>query len=202
MKPQYSQQIEELDNPQDVDYAQAKWDITPVLLHNVLLMEVRSYMMKYKAYKKKEREMLTNSMKRQIEKIQNSNEEEDVYKVDILKKFLQDLIDHEDNEAAIQMLAKYHLEGEKPTKFFCAIMKKNKKTAQFCSLVNTTVDGEGKELEEILEEQSVIKGEVCEYYEKLYKHKLLNTPRRKYSKILVPMYKRYMKLKKKHWRIL
>ena len=35
----YYQQIPEINNPQDVDYAQAKWDITPVLLHDVLLME-------------------------------------------------------------------------------------------------------------------------------------------------------------------
>ena len=63
----YSHQIQELDDPQDADCAQAKWDITPILLHNSLLMEAGSYTMKYKAYKKKEREMLMNGMKRQID---------------------------------------------------------------------------------------------------------------------------------------
>ena len=98
-----------------------------VLLHNVLLMEGRSYTMKYKAYKKKEREMLTNGRKGQIEEIQDSNKEEDVTKLKMLKKCLQDLIDHEDNDAVMKMLDKHHLEGEKPTKFFCSMMKKKKK---------------------------------------------------------------------------
>ena len=43
--------------------------------------------------------MLTNWMKRQIEEIQNSNKEEDMTKLEILKKCLQDLNDHEENSS-------------------------------------------------------------------------------------------------------
>ena len=93
-------------------------------MYDILLMEARSYTMKYKAYKKKEREMLTNGLKRQIEGIQDSNEEEDMTKLEMLKKFLQDLIDYENNEAAMLMLTKHHLEGEKPTKLFTLWWKK------------------------------------------------------------------------------
>ena len=75
-------------------HAQAKWDITPFLLHNILQMEVM-----------------------------DSNEEEDMTKHKMLKKCLQDVIDHDDKEAAMKMLAKHHLEGEKPTKFFCSMMQ-------------------------------------------------------------------------------
>ena len=89
-------------------------------------MEARNYTMKYKAYKKREREMLANGLKAQINEIQDSNEEEDVNKLEMLIKCLQDPIDHEDTKAAIQMLAKYHLQGEKPTKFFSSMIKRKK----------------------------------------------------------------------------
>ena len=107
----YSHHLQELDDSQDSDFAQAKRDITTVLSHNILLMEACSYTMKHNAYKKKEREMLTNGLKRQIEEIQDSIKEEDVTKLEMLKKCLQHLIDHEDNDATMKMLAKHHLEG-------------------------------------------------------------------------------------------
>ena len=98
------------------------------------------------------------------------NEEDDIEK---LKKCLQDVMDNEDKEAAVQMLAKYHLEGEKLTKSFCAMMKKKKETTQFCSLVKTTIDKNGDETEEIKKEQSDREEEVREYYEKLYKNRVV-----------------------------
>ena len=67
-------------------------------------------------------------------------------KLDMLKKCLQDLIDYEDNDAAMKMLAKHHLEGERPTKFFCSMMKKIKNNVQFCSLVKTMVNVTGEEV--------------------------------------------------------
>ena len=57
-----------------------------------------------------------------------------------IKKCLQDLIDHDDRDVAMTMLAKYNLDGEKPTRLFCSIMKKGKKTAQFKTLVKRLRD--------------------------------------------------------------
>ena len=39
---QYSQHLQNLEDQKDEDYLQAKWDISPILLHDVILMEVRS----------------------------------------------------------------------------------------------------------------------------------------------------------------
>ena len=74
--------------------------------------------MKYEAYKKNEAERLINGLKSQIEEIQDSNEEEDIAKLCILKECLQDFIDHHNKEAQMKILVKHHLEGEKLTKFF------------------------------------------------------------------------------------
>ena len=68
------------------------------------------------------------------------------------------------------MLAKYNLEGERPTRFFCFMNKKRRKTAQFTTLVRKVVDKQGNEMEETLTEQSRIEGEVHDYYKDLYKH--------------------------------
>ena len=58
-------------------------------------------------------------------------------------------------------------------KFFCAMMKKRKKIARFCTWVKTTIDEDGEEMEENLEEQSAIEEEVCEYYKKIYTYKMV-----------------------------
>ena len=39
-------------------------------------------------------------------------------KLGLLKECLQDLIDYDDKDAAMKLLSKHHLEGEKPTLFF------------------------------------------------------------------------------------
>ena len=57
--------------------------------------------MKYKAFKKRERELLANGINSQIDEIQDSNAEEDIEKIKVLKRYLQDIIDHKNNEAAV-----------------------------------------------------------------------------------------------------
>ena len=52
-------------------------------------------------------------------KTQNSNKECDVKELERLKKELDEIEHKEEIEAAREMMAKYKLEGEKPTCFFC-----------------------------------------------------------------------------------
>ena len=51
----YSKHLQSLDDLKDEDYPQAEWDISPVLLHDTILMEVRSFSLKYKGFTKKEK---------------------------------------------------------------------------------------------------------------------------------------------------
>ena len=63
-------------------------------------------------------------------------------KLGLLKECLQDVIDHDDKEASMKILTKHHLEGEKSTNFFCLVLKKRKRTAQFDTLVKSVTDEE------------------------------------------------------------
>ena len=56
-------------------------------------MEVRSYSMKYKVFRKSEKELLLNGLRAKIDEIQESNAEADVVKLEALKKVMQDVID-------------------------------------------------------------------------------------------------------------
>ena len=74
------------------------------------------------------------------------------------------MIDHDNREAARKMLVKYHLEGEKPTRFFCSIMKKGKKSAQFNAVVKMITDEDGEITEEVLDKQEDLEDKVCRFY--------------------------------------
>ena len=114
----YSKELQNLDDPKDEDYPQARWNISPMLLHDVILMEVRSYTMKYKAFKKREKELLMIGLRAQINELQDSNELMDTEKLEVLKRCLQDVIDNDNKEAAVQIIVIYHLEEEKLIRFF------------------------------------------------------------------------------------
>ena len=47
-----------------------------------------------------------------------------------LKRCLDDMERKEQEESVLKLLAKYNIEGERPTKFFCQMTKKLKGTAQ------------------------------------------------------------------------
>ena len=55
------------------------------------------------------------------------------------------------------------------------MMKRRKKTAQFCTLIKTTVDEEEVEHEEALERQDDIEDEVCSFSERMYRKVKLST---------------------------
>ena len=112
-----------------------------------------------------------SNLRQQIDKLQDSEDEVHIQQFKILTKVVQDLEDSEELEMATQMLAKYNLEGERPTWFFCSMNKKRRKNVKFTTLVCKVVDEPGKKVEETLTEQSRIEEEVHNYYKDLYKHR-------------------------------
>ena len=75
--------------------------------------------------------MAIRNLRRQIDEVQDSKDDDDVVQLQLLTKVVQDLEYSDEMESTTQMLAQYNLDGERPTQFFCSMNKKRRKTAQF-----------------------------------------------------------------------
>ena len=64
--------------PTNVQYADASFDISNSLLHDVILLEVRPFVMKFEAAKKRKANERTSNLESEIDKLQDSQEEEDI----------------------------------------------------------------------------------------------------------------------------
>ena len=58
------------------EYADAEFDIINTLLHDVILLEVRAFAMKYKAIKRRKEKEKNSNLESEIDKLQNSQIEE------------------------------------------------------------------------------------------------------------------------------
>ena len=121
---QYSAQLREQQMTQDLSceqFGSAKYDISYILLHDVLLMEARSFVMKYEAAKNRKSNCRKLEIEDEIDRIQNSQVDKDTVRVETLKNELQKLEDTREEENARRYFAKNNLEGERPTKFFLLV---------------------------------------------------------------------------------
>ena len=131
---QYSRQLrlnKMISEPTCEQYADANFDISNSFIHDVILLEVRAFVMKYEASKKrKEKERMSN-LESEIYMLQNSQAEEDIKRVNNMKEELQNIEDKREWISARRYFVKNQLEGERPTRFFCSRNKKMKSKAQF-----------------------------------------------------------------------
>ena len=130
------------------------------LFYITILLEAHSFSMKYKKFKAREKDMTVRNLRQQIDEVLDSKAKVDIQRLQLLMKVVQDLEDSDEIESATHMLAKYNLEGKRPTRFFCSMNEKRRKTAQFNTLVRKVVDELGNNIEETLTEQSKIEEEV------------------------------------------
>ena len=78
-------------------------------------MEVWTFAMKF-AEEKEEEKSIRKTLETKIDNIQNSVGVNDSDELETLKLCLDDLDNKKDKEAVKKLMAKYKLEGEKPTK--------------------------------------------------------------------------------------
>ena len=123
---QYSEQKNLVDSPKLADQTLTSHSllISHTLLHDIILLEVRAYSLKYAANMKRKMLKRMEELNDLIEQKINSDMTEDMDMVEVLKQEVQDIEDERDMAAARKYFTKMHLEGEKPTKFFCNINKK------------------------------------------------------------------------------
>ena len=154
--------------PPDQEIPSIPSEISSTLLHDVILMECRAYTMKFQAEKKKEMIRKSRMINDRIEDLINSDDLDDMRKVNLLKEEAQELEDERQENTARKYFAKLQLEGEKPTKFFCKMNKKPMEKAQFKELHIVEKKAGGVEQTRIVTEQKSVEWEIRKFYWKLY----------------------------------
>ena len=168
---QYSKHLRQLKShgsPLNEQYCNAPFDINYTLLHDVTLMEARSFTMNNELKRKRKNED-KDKLENEIDKIQNTSEEKEIRRLEWLEEELQELEDEKDKENAKRYFAKNNLEGERPTKFFCSMNKKMKDKAQFEVFHVKETDKIGVETVREITKQKEVEWEVRKYYCKLYR---------------------------------
>ena len=145
--------------------------IPHTLLHDVMLMESRSFALKYAAEQKRKMLQTLTDLGKRIDEKADSNNEEDIEEVNFLKQEIQNMQDERDMAAARKRFEKMQLEGEKPTRFFCQMNKKMGAKAQFEVLHVEEKDKDGNDIVRVVQEQKEIELEVRKFYYKLYSKK-------------------------------
>ena len=105
--------------PTREQYADVKFDISNSLLHDVILLELGAFVMKYEATKKRKEKERTNYLESKIDKLQNTQAEEDIKRVNNIKEELKDIEDKREIVCVRRYFVKNQLEGERPTRFVC-----------------------------------------------------------------------------------
>ena len=155
-------------NPPSQEQALPPFLISCSLLHDVLLLESRSYTLKYAANQKRKLLKKTEELNKKIDEKAESVEPDDIEMVNFWKLEVQNIEDERNMVAARRRYEKMQLEGEKPTRYFCSMNKRFQEKAQFEEIILEEVDENGKETTRVVRDQEEIEKEVRTFYCKLY----------------------------------
>ena len=162
-KQQYAIPIYELAQLEDISNKDLQLTISDQLFLDVLLMEIRSTIIRYSVKKKKddiEKEKQLEEEMIKIDLIQNKTEEELQMKA-IKENNLKELRKNKIDGIIIRSKARWAAQGEKVTKYFCNLENRHYVSKQMFKLINK----EGKEITDT----KVMVNETREFYEQLYK---------------------------------
>ena len=88
--------------PTREEYADAEYDISNTLLHDVILLEVRAFVMKYQANKRRKEKEKTDNLESEIDRLQNSQVDDDIERVNNMKEELQNIEDEREMTSTLQ----------------------------------------------------------------------------------------------------
>ena len=154
--------------PESLQTLQLK--INPELFLDCLLMEIRRVTILFSAKKKRERIAEEQLLNHDIEILENRLQEKQTADNHIdtelqeKRAALESIVNYQAQGAFIRSRASYKVEGERPTRLFCALEKYNGTQKYVPQLFITEEDG----TEKLVVEQKVIEGEICSFYEDLY----------------------------------
>ena len=140
-------------NPPSQEQALPAFLISCSLLHDVLLLESRSYTLKYAANQKRKLLKKTEELNRKIDEKAESVEPEDIEIVNYWKLEVQNVEDERNMVAARMSFEKWQLEGQKPTRYFCSMNKKFHEKAHFEEIILEELNEDGKETTRVVKDQ-------------------------------------------------
>ena len=144
--------------------------INPELFLDCLMMEIRRVTIIYSAKKKRERIAEEQLLNHDIEILENRLQENQIANDNIeveleeKKAALENIYNYEARGAFIRSRATYKIDGERPTRLFCALEKYNGTQKYVPQLIMTEEDG----TENVIHEQKAVEEEICRFYQDLY----------------------------------
>ena len=164
----YSSNFLTIMNPEEAQNITLR--INPQLFLECLLLKIRGKTIGYCSWKKKLKVAAKMYAERQLESAEKESDfapdnENLKQKLSSAKQEMHMLTQMETEAVALRARVKWHVEGEKPTKFFCNLEKFNAIQKYIPQLISKDVEGG----EHLLKEQKSIDEEIFKYYEALYK---------------------------------
>ena len=144
--------------------------INPQLLLECLLLEIRGKTISYCAWKKKSRNAAHTLALQRLEmaEIDSDREPDNVQlrvELNTAKQEVEEFISKEAEGAQCRARVQWHIEGEKPSKFFCNLEKYNALQKYIPQLFVKHTSGE----EILVNDQNNVEQEIYNFYRKLYK---------------------------------
>ena len=164
IKRQYALPVYNFENLDLIPLEEIMFTISDQLFFETLLMEIRGKTIAYSSFKKKMERETENKLLREIDNLENDveNLENNMNKLENLKNDLELLRSKKIEGLIIRSKAQWISQGEKATRYFCNLEKRNflNKTVGFLD------SGNGN----IISEQKNILMEVQNFYKNLYSH--------------------------------
>ena len=140
--------------------------INPQLFYDMIQLEIRGDTIKYSSQKKKDANKTQDILLHRLEELEAHSGElshESELLLQSSRRELETIFQLEAEGAAVRSRAKYNLNGEKPSRMFCALEKYNG-TQKFIPQLVVEENGVSK----TLTTQSAIESETKNFYTKLY----------------------------------
>ena len=150
---------------------QVELKINPSSFLDVLMMVIRKETMTYSARRKRERVALEVKTVQEIELLEarlNANDDNDSIADELVQKKneLAAIYAHQAQGAYVRSRSQYIVDGERPTRLFCALEKHNAVQKHVPKLV---IEKDGAKFE--ISEQKAVEAEIFSYYKDLFTEK-------------------------------
>ena len=164
IKRQYALPIYNFENLDLIPLDEIMFSISDQLFLETLLMEIRGKTIAYSSFKKRTEREAEKNLLAEIENLEKDidNLENNVNKLENLKGDLEIMRSKKIEGLIIRSKAQWISHGEKATRYFCNLEKRN--------FLNKTVGFLDRGNGHIISEQENILKEVQQFYEKLYSH--------------------------------